>query len=102
MWATRERCPSEASCPKLYRRCRPQAPVACRGLVAEPLKGARAAVEGDPGSDSDTRFASVGMVLEVDVIVLQRAPQPLDEDVVEEAAKARPSRYGRRPVQGAQ
>jgi hypothetical protein len=81
-------------------RCRPQAPVAYRGLVAEPLKGARAAVEGDPGSDSDARFASVGMVLEVDVIVLQRAPQPLGEDVVEEAAKARPSRCGRRPVQG--
>ena len=47
--------------------------------------GAPAVVEGDPGSDSGTRFASVGIVLEVDVLVLQRAPQPLDEDVVEEA-----------------
>ena len=44
----------------------------------------RAVVEGDPGSEPGARFAPVSIVLEVDVLVLQRAPQPLDENVVEE------------------
>jgi type I site-specific restriction-modification system R (restriction) subunit len=36
--------------------------------------------------EDDPRFAPVGTVFEVDVLVLERAPQPLDENVVEETA----------------
>ena len=39
-------------------------------------------VEGDPLGDSAFGLASVSIALEVDVLVLERSPQSLDEDVV--------------------
>src|SRR5512132_2611270 len=42
----------------------------------------------EPSRDSGTRRAAVGVALEIDVLVLQRAPQPFDEDVVDPAAAA--------------
>ena len=39
-------------------------------------------VEGDPCGDAAVGFAAVGVALEVDVFVLKRAPQSLDEHVV--------------------
>ena len=54
--------------------------------VPEPAMRVSGVVEGNPGSDPGARFAPVGTVFEVDVLVLERAPQPLDENVVEETA----------------
>jgi hypothetical protein len=45
-------------------------------------------VKGDPLSESARGLAAVGVALEVDVLVLQRPPQPLDEHVVHPAAAA--------------
>src|SRR4029077_13271794 len=39
-------------------------------------------VEGDPVCDSCLGLAAVGIALEIDVLMLERPPQPLDEDVV--------------------
>ena len=50
------------------------------GDVCTRARDAGAVVEGNPGSDPGARFAPVGTVFEVDVLVLERAPQPLDEN----------------------
>jgi hypothetical protein len=49
---------------------------------------ASAIIKSDPRRDSGTRLAAVGVALEIDVLVLQRAPQAFDEDVVDPAAAA--------------
>ena len=36
-------------------------------------------VEGEPFSNAARNLAAFGVALEIDVLVLQRAPQPLDE-----------------------
>jgi hypothetical protein len=41
---------------------------------------AAAVVESNPGGDSGTRLAAIGITLEIDLLVLQGAPQPFDED----------------------
>lgn len=43
-------------------------------------------VEGHPGGDAGSGFAAIGVGFEVHLLVLERAPQPLGEDVVEPAA----------------
>ena len=45
-------------------------------------------VKSDPFGDAARGFAAVGVALEVNVLILQRPPQPLDEDVVHPAAAA--------------
>ena len=47
---------------------------------------ARVVVEAEPGADHALRVAAVGQLVQVHRLVLQRTPQPLDEDVVEVAA----------------
>jgi hypothetical protein len=49
---------------------------------------AAAIVESNPGGDSGTRLAAIGIALEIDLLVFQGAPQPFDEDVVDPAAAA--------------
>ena len=48
--------------------------------VAQRLMRASAVVKADPGGDAGTRLAAVGVALQIDVLVLQRPPQPFDED----------------------
>jgi len=43
-------------------------------------------VENDPIADAGFRLAAVGVAFEIDVLVFQRAPDTLDEDVVHPAA----------------
>ena len=50
--------------------------------------GASIIVEGDPFGDAARGFAAVGVALEIDVLVFQRPPQPLDKHVVHPAAAA--------------
>src|SRR5207248_6182636 len=59
-----------------------------RRSEAERLVRAVTVVERDPLGDSFARLACVGIVLQIDVLVFQAAPQPLDEDVVHPAAAA--------------
>ena len=61
------------------------APDAHRRPVAERLVWAPAIVESEPLRDAGMRFAAVGIVLQIDVLIFERAPQPLDEDVVHAA-----------------
>ena len=56
--------------------------------VAERLVKATLVVEGDPFANARPSFAAVGVALEVDVPVLERAPQPFEEDLVHLAAAA--------------
>ena len=43
-------------------------------------------VEVDPSADAGPGFAAVGVGFQMDFLIFDRAPQPLDEDVVHEAA----------------
>ena len=54
--------------------------------VGQRLVGTAIVVEGDPGADPGARRAAVGIGFQVDLLVFQASPQPLDEDVVEPAA----------------
>src|SRR5271165_1097309 len=56
------------------------------GAVAEPLMKTMLVVEGEIFADPDFRLAAVGVALEIDVLILQRAPDAFDEDVVHPAA----------------
>jgi hypothetical protein len=47
---------------------------------------AAAGVERDPFADAGPGLAAIAVALEVDVLVFERAPQPLDEHVVHPAA----------------
>src|SRR5277367_1790792 len=55
-------------------------------LVAQCLVRPPMVVELHPLADPDPRFAAVGVGLEMNLLIFDRAPQPLDEDVVHEAA----------------
>jgi hypothetical protein len=72
-------------CPQPRRRrsprARPPSAHGVPGLVKTPL-----VVKGDPFSDAEPGFVAVGAAREVNVLVLQRAPQPLDEHIVHAAA----------------
>lgn len=53
------------------------APDGHRRAMAERLMRATGVVKDDPRSDPGARFAAVGVAFEIDVLVLERAPQPL-------------------------
>src|SRR5438552_2473505 len=59
-----------------------------RGAVAVRLMRAGLIIEADPLADAGFRFAAIAVALEIDVLMLQRAPQPLDEDIVHPPAAA--------------
>jgi hypothetical protein len=83
MWATRERRPtpgqragghvhgvvsqwtSDASAPDRQR-----------GLAAQCLMRTPAVIESNPCGDPGMRLAAIGVALEIDLLVLQGAPQP--------------------------
>src|ERR1700730_1223872 len=56
-----------------------------RILIAQGLVGAALIVEAQPLADADTRLETIGISLQVDLFVLQAAPQPLDEYIVQPA-----------------
>src|SRR5208337_4562834 len=57
-------------------------------LVAERLVGALVVVEAEVVADAGARLGHVVVGVQVDLLVLERAPEPLDEDVVQTAALA--------------
>src|SRR5215472_5052792 len=64
------------------------APDRHRRAIAECLMKATTIVEGDPVCDSCLGLAPFGIALEVDVLILERPPQPLDEEVVHPTTSA--------------
>ena len=58
------------------------APHLHRRSIAQRLMKAPLVVKVDPFTDSGSCLAPVAVALEIDVLMLERAPQPLDEDVV--------------------
>src|SRR5207244_5898274 len=62
------------------------APHLHRRSIAQRLMKAPLVVKVDPFTDSGSCLAPVAVALEIDVLMLERAPQPLDEDVVHPAA----------------
>src|ERR1700728_1262772 len=61
------------------------APDRHRRAVGQRLVRASIIVEGDPSGDTARSLAAVGVAFEIDVLVLERPPQPFDEDVVHPA-----------------
>ena len=59
-----------------------------RRAVFQRLVKAALVVEGDPFANSRPSFEPVGVAFQIDVLVLQRAPEAFDEDVVHPAAAA--------------
>ena len=59
-----------------------------RRSAGERLVRTKSVVKTDPPGDPGVRFAAVGIALEIDLLALQRPPQPFDEDVVQPAAAA--------------
>jgi hypothetical protein len=49
-----------------------------RGWAAKRLMRTPSVVEGEPRGDAERRFAAVRRVFEIDVVVLERAPEPLE------------------------
>src|SRR5271156_5598484 len=68
------------------RRCHAVAPHVHWLLVAHGLMRPTVVVEVYPSADAGPRFAAVRIGFQVDLLIFDRAPQPLDEDVVHEAA----------------
>jgi hypothetical protein len=54
-----------------------------RRAVAEALVLAFLVLEAEPGTKADLRAGGAGISVQVDLLVFQAAPQPLDEDVVQ-------------------
>jgi hypothetical protein len=52
-----------------------------RGAVAQDLVGTRGVVKRELGRDAGVGLAAIGAAFEIDVLVLERAPQPLDEQL---------------------
>src|SRR5271166_2508600 len=67
-------------------RRRAIAPNGYRSAIAERLMKAALVVEGEVCADAGFRLAAVGIALQIDVLVFQRAPEAFDEDVVHPAA----------------
>src|SRR5205814_9978657 len=57
-----------------------------RRAIAEALVLALFVVEVEPGANTSLRLDYIRIGVEVDLLVFQAAPQPLDEDVVHAAA----------------
>src|SRR6266404_3277772 len=90
MWATRQRYPSAASYPQPLRRASGDgvAPDRYRRSVRQRLMRSPVVVKCDPIGDPALGVVAVGVAFEVDVLVFQAAPQPLDEHVVDPATAA--------------
>jgi hypothetical protein len=56
--------------------------------MAKRLVRAAVVVKGNPISKPLVQLATIGIALEINILVLEAAPQPLDEDVVHPAAAA--------------
>src|SRR5580704_6021242 len=86
MWTTRLRCPSEAAYPQLTLRpwvCR------CRRATGPSASGCLWLGEGDGNCRTRSRLrcprlAAVGIGFQMHLLIFDRTPQPLDEDVVHE------------------
>src|SRR6516164_8121889 len=59
-----------------------------RRVVAEALVLALFVIEAEPGANAGLCLGDTGIGMQVDLLILQTAPQPLDEDVVHTAAFA--------------
>src|SRR6516165_5029876 len=59
-----------------------------RRLVAQGLVRPAVIIEAKPLTDADARLEAVGIGLQMDLLMLQAAPQPFDEDVVQPAPAA--------------
>src|SRR5437763_1095206 len=64
------------------------APHRHRRPIAMRLMKARVVVKIDPFSDAGSRLAAIAVAFEIDILVFERAPQPLDEDIVHPPAAA--------------
>jgi hypothetical protein len=62
-------------------RRRAFAPDGHRRAIAERLMKAALVVEGEVFADAGFRLAAVGIAFQIDVLVLERAPDAFDEDV---------------------
>src|SRR6185369_14169797 len=58
------------------------APHRHRRAIAQRLMKAPFVVKRDPLADSGPRLTAIAVAFEIDVLVLERPPQPLDEDIV--------------------
>src|SRR6476620_3906243 len=94
MWSTRQRCPS---CPQPSRPAS-VAPDRHRRAIAECLMKATTVVEGDPVCDSCLGLAAVGIALEIDVLMLERPPEPLDADQRRDLLEIVEDRYEARSI----
>jgi len=59
-----------------------------RRAIAQALVLALLVIKAEPGADAGLGLGDTGIGVEVDLLVFQAAPQPLDEDVVHVAALA--------------
>src|SRR6516162_4664251 len=59
-----------------------------RRVVAEALVLALFVIEAEPGANAGLCLGDTGIGMQVDLLILQTAPQPLDEDVVHTATFA--------------
>src|SRR5436853_5123277 len=59
-----------------------------RCAVAQALVLALLVIKAEPGADAGLGLGDTGIGVEVDLLVFEAAPQPLDEDVVHVAAHA--------------
>src|SRR4051794_5776760 len=59
-----------------------------RRAVAQALVLALLVIEAEPGADTGLRLGDAGIGVEVNFLVFEAAPQPLNEDVVHVAALA--------------
>jgi len=59
-----------------------------RCAVSQALVLALLTIKAEPGADAGLRFRDAGIGVEIDLLVFEAAPQPLDEDVVHVAALA--------------
>src|SRR6516162_2551628 len=71
-----------------------------RRAIAQALVLALLIIKAEPGADADLGPGDTGTGVEVDLLVFEAAPQPLDEDVVHVAALAIPADGDRVALQG--
>src|SRR5215471_16739700 len=71
-----------------------------RRAIAQALVLALLIIKAEPGADADLGLGDTGIGVEVDFLVFEAAPQPLDEDVVHVAALAIPADGDRVALQG--
>src|SRR4051794_23803724 len=68
--------------PRVEKAARASAPHRHGRLPAQRLMRPAGVVEGDPRADAGPRLTAIRIALEIDFLVLERAPQPLNEHVV--------------------